>query len=423
MAHLCRHCGALHWIGESVRSSASRPEFVHLDPLPDPPLELRALYTGDDVPSREFRLNVRQYNFALSFTSYEVNEQDVNHGGRGPWIYKVGYQLFHRAGSLLPLEGQWPRYAQLYFYDAQDALHYRMQLNPNLCPNTMATLQRVIFDSHHYTRVYMQAYEILQQHPAEDIEIRLIADPQQDQRRYNLPTADEVAVIIPGDENQVLDPRDIILRRRSGRLHHISDMSPLYAPLSYVLLFPYGTRGWTHTMRLRERSNHHGSSSDPEAREDPEAHARRHRRLTQVQFYSHQLHVRPNQFPILHHGGRLFQQYLCDSWVSTDQNRLRWMEMNQPKLRAALYSGLEDAVARNDDNLELHEIGRRTVLPSSYVGGPRYMHQHFQDAMALARYFHKFDLFITMTCNPTWPEIIRELLPGQTAADRPDLVA
>ena len=28
-----------------------------------------------------------------------------------------------------------------------------------------------------------------------------------------------------------------------------------------------------------------------------------------------------------------------------------------------------------------------------------------------------------MTCNPKWPEIVKELLPGQEAQDRPDLVA
>ncbi|GAU90445.1 hypothetical protein RvY_02859 [Ramazzottius varieornatus] len=28
-----------------------------------------------------------------------------------------------------------------------------------------------------------------------------------------------------------------------------------------------------------------------------------------------------------------------------------------------------------------------------------------------------------MSCNPKWPEIIAELLPGQTAADRPDITA
>jgi len=43
--------------------------------------------------------------------------------------------------------------------------------------------------------------------------------------------------------------------------------------------------------------------------------------------------------------------------------------------------------------------------------------------MAICREFHKPDLFITMTCNPKWSEIETELLPGQTAQDRPDLVA
>jgi hypothetical protein len=43
--------------------------------------------------------------------------------------------------------------------------------------------------------------------------------------------------------------------------------------------------------------------------------------------------------------------------------------------------------------------------------------------MAIARYYRTVDLFITCTTNPDWPEITRELLPGQQPADRPDLVA
>src|SRR6266567_9267468 len=35
----------------------------------------------------------------------------------------------------------------------------------------------------------------------------------------------------------------------------------------------------------------------------------------------------------------------------------------------------------------------------------------------------KIDSFLTMTANPNWPEIVQELLPGQTVADRPDLVS
>jgi hypothetical protein len=51
------------------------------------------------------------------------------------------------------------------------------------------------------------------------------------------------------------------------------------------------------------------------------------------------------------------------------------------------------------------------------------MYQCFQDGLALARYFNRIDIFMTVTCNPKWPEIISELRLGQTTADRPDLVA
>ena len=43
--------------------------------------------------------------------------------------------------------------------------------------------------------------------------------------------------------------------------------------------------------------------------------------------------------------------------------------------------------------------------------------------MAICRKFHKPDYFITMTCNPHWPEIEAELKEGQKAQDRPDLVS
>ena len=45
------------------------------------------------------------------------------------------------------------------------------------------------------------------------------------------------------------------------------------------------------------------------------------------------------------------------------------------------------------------------ILPSSYHGGPRYMHQKRLDAMAYVSEFGKPDLFITFTTNPEWPEI------------------
>ena len=74
-------------------------------------------------------------------------------------------------------------------------------------------------------------------------------------------------------------------------------------------------------------------------------------------------------------------------------------------------------------DINMDAIGQRIILPSSYTGGDRFMQQLFQDSMAIVCHFGQPILFITFTANPKWEEILRELLPGQTAVDRPDLVA
>ncbi|KAK8948892.1 hypothetical protein KSP39_PZI005305 [Platanthera zijinensis] len=43
--------------------------------------------------------------------------------------------------------------------------------------------------------------------------------------------------------------------------------------------------------------------------------------------------------------------------------------------------------------------------------------------MAVVRHYGRPDIFLTMTCNSSWPEITDSLYPGQTAQDRPDIVA
>ncbi|SCZ88986.1 BZ3500_MvSof-1268-A1-R1_Chr1-1g00874 [Microbotryum saponariae] len=99
--------------------------------------------------------------------------------------------------------------------------------------------------------------------------------------------------------------------------------------------------------------------------------------------------------------------------------RLFWMRTNQKKLRAEEYSSLQASLA---EGLDPAQIGKRVILPSSHTGSPRQMVQLYQDAMAIVRVFGALDIFITMTCNPAWPEIVNALLPGQTASDRSDIV-
>ena len=51
------------------------------------------------------------------------------------------------------------------------------------------------------------------------------------------------------------------------------------------------------------------------------------------------------------------------------------------------------------------------------------MRNALHDMLAVTTQLGHPDIFLTMTCNPKWPEITRQLKPGQTAADRPDLCA
>ena len=115
--------------------------------------------------------------------------------------------------------------------------------------------------------------------------------------------------------------------------------------------------------------------------------------------------------------------YLVDMFACIDQERLHFIRTQQRRLRVTLLNGMEDAFTMNDNQVDLNQIGQRIILPSSYHGGPRDMHQRYLDGMAIAQYFKKIDIFLTMTANPNWIEIDRELLHGQTVVDRPDLVS
>ena len=106
-----------------------------------------------------------------------------------------------------------------------------------------------------------------------------------------------------------------------------------------------------------------------------------------MRYVAHHIHYCPDEFNPLLHSGHLFTHYVVDMFASVDQQRLWWIEMNQPLFRAARFNNLEDAAADDPNNLNLNEIGQCMFLPSSYIGGPRNMGQCYQDSMAIAHYF------------------------------------
>ena len=120
--------------------------------------------------------------------------------------------------------------------------------------------------------------------------------------------------------------------------------------------------------------------------------------------------------------GRLFQQYTVDMYTKIGSDRLQYVRHNQSRLCDELYQGLTDAIATADGEVDGSQIGK-VILPSIFTAGPIYQHQLYQDAMATVCHYGKLVFFITFTCNPRWQEITDDLLPQQTAANHPDIVA
>jgi hypothetical protein len=201
--------------------------------------------------------------------------------------------------------------------------------------------------------------------------------------RHIPPGVDQIAALMPGDGTEFTEPHEIYIRHRyPPRIQNVSIFHGAYDPLVYVLIYPYGDYGY----------------------QLPEA-SRQQDELTMMAFYRYKLFERPSN-SFLFKMRKLFEQYIVDIYCKIEMQRLLFIKRKQEQFR-------RDFITDPD----------RVLLPSSFVGGPRYMKQNYQDCMAIVRHFGKPDLFITMTCNKDWEEITNSLETGQTVFDRPDVVA
>ncbi|CAH9131156.1 unnamed protein product, partial [Cuscuta epithymum] len=138
------------------------------------------------------------------------------------------------------------------------------------------------------------------------------------------------------------------------------------------------------------------------------------------EYYAYRLQQRENEGKCLLQGGRLFLQFIVDCYCAIEAERLNFIRNNQASLRRDLYNNICDAILKGDSSGA--SVGKRILLPSSFTGGPRYMQQNFQDAMAICRWYGNPHLFITFTANPKWPEV-ESMLKEQKAEDRPDITS
>ncbi|XP_077242072.1 uncharacterized protein LOC143882480 [Tasmannia lanceolata] len=411
----CQFCGALMWNQERSSKPGPVPRFfmccqdskIQLPLLGEAPNYLQDLHRGIYDNNRTcFRELIRAYNSMYSFTSIGGMIDHSIVDGRSPYSFRISGSNYHKIGSLLPNPNCKPMFAQLYVCvtgdeakNRMDAVHInngRFTINEDV----VAGLRQML-DT---TNPYVQTFRYVRDFLANSVRTE---QRSRDARQYNLPTASEVAALMVGDGSEIVERRDIILCTNDGFLQRINECHPAYMPLQYPLLFPYGEDGWRINIPIRS---------------NPNSTSRKREFVSMREFYAYRIQYRPLEGKTLMRSGRLFQQFVVDAYAAIEEQRLYWVRTNQKQLRANVYEGLQDAVRSGDHNAA--SIGQRLVLPSSFTGGPRYMAQAFQDAMAICQWYGPPDLFITFTCNAKWEiNSALQLIPGQRVEDRPDIVA
>ncbi|KAJ8874323.1 hypothetical protein PR048_025169 [Dryococelus australis] len=124
-------------------------------------------------------------------------------------------------------------------------------------------------------------------------------------------------------------------------------------------------------------SNDGYTINDPQV--DPVTGAPLYNVVSCMNYYCYPIMTIFNNFnPILRYG-MLTNQCLVNQCAKIQSERFACIHNNQTKLQAENY----DALQLNEHS---SEIGQLIILPSSFMGGPKYLHEKTQEAMTFVRH-------------------------------------
>ncbi|CAN0904892.1 ATP-dependent DNA helicase PIF1 [Linum grandiflorum] len=361
---VCPRCGACFWPDEALKCARIKenPTFslccqlgdVDIAFLPQTPALLeRLLNVNGDALSKHYRTNIRSYNAAFSWTSFGAKFDPRLLNSCGPYSLVLNGENYHYMGSLLPPEGQPPRYTQSYLHDPTSEIEDRLAgvsgSTRNLDPTLMSNLKDMIDTHNVLAQNFRRVRDELQQPGNNNLRLRITGTRVERNRMYELPTGTELAGLITGDFTPDQDDRDIIVHNKETGLKRITSLNPLFDSLHFSLLFPHGNDGFHNRIRYNP------SYRDP---------TKKRKYVTQREYYCYRLQYRAAEGKTLIRSGKALQHFCIDAFTTIEQNRLTYLRLNQKKLWSDLYSGLTDALSRGD--LDSNALGR-IINPSSFT--------------------------------------------------------
>ncbi|KAK3911682.1 ATP-dependent DNA helicase PIF7 [Frankliniella fusca] len=352
----------------------------------------------------------------------------ANYGRRTRWtesVVTINGVLTLRAPAYPSLgdDGLPCQSGQLFFVDVSEESLLRRAGNstdPGLRFHVLEILERYLRRYNDLVRTFVLAGDVQRQMEAEAVEgevvrrVALVVNPhkqafrvtdrtifQEDENALRPAGSEAVAAVFVGGRpeyryDMVYYPRNV---REGGDVPYVSinESSPMLDSLMYPLIHLHAEDSWTQVLVERRRNTR------PRREVGTGTHCG-----TLRQYYSARLMVHRGSdggHGVLMRCRGLYQQWLCDAAVKIMDANLRYAETHQDELQVCMYDSLKRFVNSEAERLG-RQPGRIVILPPSEQKSERQQYANYMDSVCIASKYGAPDLFMTMTANPRWPEIV-----------------
>lgn len=192
MNQICKFCQALEYITESPGICCANGK-MKLPLLEVPPEPLQSYFAATTPNSRHFLENIRKYNSCFQMTSF--GPKLISEDGFMP-TFKIQGQIYHKIGSFLPTIDNDAKFLQIHFMGNENLeINQRNQITSGTKHEITLDLQIFLRKHNNLIKMFKTAFE---QMPSDEYKIIIKPDRKpinEHERRFNVPTVNEVAIV------------------------------------------------------------------------------------------------------------------------------------------------------------------------------------------------------------------------------------
>lgn len=302
---ICPQCKAVMWNAERNNKSNkyANPTFsiccrngqVKLPPERQPPPFLANLLSGGPRTSHYKKL-IRIYNSLFAFTSLGGKVDNKINRGRAPYTFKLQGQNYHLIGSICPVNGETPKYCQLYVYDTDNEVENRKNAVPgsdSTDPYIVNGLLLMLNEHNSLVHGFRMARDRFKNNEPEELTLTLLSSSSASGRPNNVGPSNEVGALIVGDLENSAGWRDIIVMKKNKKLKRIYETNRHFMQLQYPLIFPFGDDGFHPEIKLQPKQ---GGRPVQVLYPDDESDETKHRLFVSLrEYYAYKLMIRPSE--------------------------------------------------------------------------------------------------------------------------------